>query len=183
MYDPYDEFDIGQDRMTGPFHVVNFAISIAIAAIFAAILWALFGGIGQSRELYPGQFAQVDPAIRQWFRDQRVPGKGYPCCSYADGTKAEEFLGIAPPPAEYGGHNGDAAESGHWTRFVYQGNDYTVSPSIIFERKSDWIPVPDDAIIHDGKPNPMGGPVVWYYTQGAQSEVVKIRCFKPADEF
>ncbi len=130
--------------------------------IFIALIFLAMTASARARETYPGQFAQVDPAVSQWFRDQQVPGRHYSCCSMADGTKADEEL------------RGDKI----WTRFSY----LRWANGAPFETLSEWMEVPDDVIIRDGKPNPMGGPVVWYYTEGLQGEVVKIRCFKPADE-
>ena len=66
-----------------------------------------------------GQFAQVDPETRQWFRSQKSPKTGAICCNEADGEYAEE-----------------AVRSGHyWTRFP--------------ESKGEWMQVPDDVIIKD----------------------------------
>src|SRR2546430_1305621 len=45
-----------------------------------------------AREQFPGQYAQVDPHVRQWFEQQRNPGTGMFCCSQADGTLAEEDI-------------------------------------------------------------------------------------------
>lgn len=144
------------------------SLRIILAALTAllmlnVVLW--LSTEAPARERYPGQYAQVDPATSQWFKDQQVPGRGYSCCSLADGTKAEE----------------DIRQGKIFTRFTYTRHSYADNSDT--EEHSDWIEVPDEAIIRDGKPNPMGGPVVWYYTEGMTGEVVKIRCFKPADEY
>jgi hypothetical protein len=39
-----------------------------------------------------GQYAQVDPKIRQWFRNQLSPKTGGNCCNEADGVYAEEDI-------------------------------------------------------------------------------------------
>jgi hypothetical protein len=120
-----------------------------------------------SRELYPGQYAQVDPVIREWFGKQHAPNSSTPCCSTSDGTRADE----------------ERRDGRIWTRFTYirylhgGGGDVDGIP---VEERSDWMEVPEDTIIRGGT-NPTGNPVVWYYTEGL-NEVVKIRCYKPAIE-
>jgi hypothetical protein len=139
----------------------------SLGAVVVGVLAVVLVSQAHGRELYPGQYAQVDPATKQWFKDQQVPGKGYSCCSAADGTKADE----------------DIRDGNLWTRFTYTRYDYSVpGTTTTTEERSGWMEVPDQAIIRDGKPNPMGGPVVWYYTEGSRGEIVKIRCFKPASE-
>lgn len=114
-----------------------------------------------ARERFPGQYAQVDPAIGKWFQDQRVPGRNYSCCSMADGTRADE-----------------KREDGKlFTQFTYTA----YVDGVPVERRSEWMEVPDDTIIRGGE-NPMGAPVVWYYTEGLGGEIVKIRCYKPATD-
>jgi hypothetical protein len=39
-----------------------------------------------------GRYAQVDPKIRQWFRNQLSPKTGGNCCNEADGVYAEEDI-------------------------------------------------------------------------------------------
>lgn len=93
-----------------------------------------------------GQYQNVDPATRQWFRSQRNPTTGGLCCSEADGTYAEE----------------DIRDGHYWARFEFRG------------MATDWMPVPDDAVIRD--PNKNGAPVVWWFVEGGQ---LKIRCYSP----
>ena len=147
-------------------------LAVAALAFLSFVLWIISTTPAPAREHYLGQYAQVDPAIGDWFKGQQVPNKGYPCCSEADGTKAEEDI-----------------RDGHlWTRFFYTSYDYTgveegEDAKVTENLDSGWMEVPDDAIIRDGKPNPMGGPVVWYRTEGSQGDVVRIRCFKPSYDF
>jgi hypothetical protein len=112
------------------------------------------------RELYPGQYAQVDPGIRQWFRDQKSPRTGIPCCNEADGAYAEEEI-----------------RDGHYrARFTWRS---------CFAREchdidSGWMDVPDDVVIHD--PNRRGAPVVWWYrgsSRDPENPTVGIRCYAP----
>lgn len=65
-----------------------FRVIALITAISAAvfIILALASHFAHSRELYPGQYAQVDPQIRSWFDSVKAPN-GVPCCSEADGHK------------------------------------------------------------------------------------------------
>ena len=128
---------------------------VAVAVLF---------GQAHGRERYPGQYALADPAISQWFDEQKVPGDGHSCCSLADGTRAEEEI------------RGEKI----FTRFYYF--HYVSQLGRAVEDASDWMEVPNEAIIRDGKPNPVGAPVVWYEIKGSQSEIVKIRCYKRANE-
>src|SRR3982074_3084920 len=43
-----------------------------------------------------GQYNQVAPEIRQWFRDQKSPKTGMICCSEADGSGAQGDLRDGP---------------------------------------------------------------------------------------
>lgn len=130
--------------------------SVYVTALVYAV-WGLIFGILIStlvdraigRELYPGQYAQVDPATREWFRSQRVPGGervGQSCCSEADGTTAEEDI------------RGDH----YWIRFQARGID------------SGWMQVPDEVVIHE--PNRHGAPVVWWFYNNGKPA---IRCYAP----
>jgi hypothetical protein len=134
--------------------------------VFVAVAFLMFvaGSSGLARELYPGQYAQMDPTVRQWFRSQRVPGgarKGGSCCSEADGVYAEEDI------------RADADGTSHyWVRFEARS------------RVVDWMKVPDEVVIHD--PNRNGAPVVWwganeYYNDGvppAGAHII-IFCYAP----
>ena len=129
--------------------------------IIASIAIVCFGGHGISRERYPGQYAQLDPAISKWFNEQHVPDHpSNSCCSNADGTRAEQ----------------DIRDGHYWTRFVYKSGG--------IEMGSGWMQVPDDVIIRDGKPNPVGAPIVWWYIadddDGDGGAALTIRCYKAA---
>jgi hypothetical protein len=103
-----------------------------------------------ARELTPGQYAQVDPVVREWFRNQLSPRTGGNCCSEADGAYAEE----------------DIRAGDYWTRWPLS--------------EGRWYQVPDDVVIHDpnrnGAPvvwwyseiNPATG-----------ANELKIRCYAP----
>lgn len=106
------------------------------------------------REQYPGQYAQVDPAIKKWFDEQKIPGTSRLCCSEADGVYAEE----------------DIRDGHYWARFVAVQHNDGAPPT---EIKSGWMQVPDEAVIHD--PNRHGAPVVWWGWQNA----LFIRCYAP----
>lgn len=119
--------------------------------IMAAAI-ALLTMPANAREQYPGQYAQVDPSVRQWFRNQISPKTGANCCSEADGSYAEEEI--------RGIH--------YWVQFTaksYDGKSDVVS---------EWMQVPDDVVIHD--PNRNGAPVVWWHYLDF---VLKIRCYAP----
>lgn len=106
------------------------------------------------RELYPGQYDNVSPFVRDWFARQTVPGgehKGMLCCNISDGTYAEEDI-----------RKGEDGNEHYWTRY-----ETPAGPS-------GWQQVPDEALIKD--PNPHGSAVVWYWFSDGKP---KIRCFIP----
>lgn len=138
------------------------SIRTAVAGIVVAI--GLFFTVtpepSHGRELYPGQYAQVDPETRQWFREQKSPKSGIPCCSEADGTYAEE----------------DIRDGHYWTRFTWR----FCFAKECHELDSGWMDVPDDVVIHN--PNRYGAPVVWWYRASGTdptSAKVRIRCYAP----
>lgn len=88
-----------------------------------------------------GQYQNVDPATRQWFRSQKNPKTGILCCSEADGTYAEE----------------DIRDGNYWVRFEARGQTI------------DWMEVPDDTVIRD--PNKNGAPVVWWWYEKGQIKI------------
>ena len=70
-----------------------------------------------------GQYNNVSPEVRQWFRAQKSPKTGGLCCNEADGTYAEEDI-----------RNGE-----YWTRFELTNGE--------------WILVPQDVVIKDPNRN------------------------------
>lgn len=146
-------------------------IQVACAMILLCLIVILMGlGLHAAfgRTLYPGQWAQVDPAERAWFKAQKSPQTGVPCCDESDGTYAEE----------------DLREGHYWTRFAWKRCTYQgalVPPSTppwngmeCEDVIADWMPVPDEVVIHN--PNRHGAPVVWWSVDGAKPY---IRCYAP----
>jgi hypothetical protein len=86
------------------------------ASIFGASCSRVFGRDN-------GQWENVDPKVKQWFREQKSPKTGGYCCDESDGTYAEE----------------DIRDGHYWTRFEQSGGR--------------WIPVPDEVVIHDSNRN------------------------------
>ncbi len=119
--------------------------------VAGALCLSAVGAAG--RELYPGQYAQVDPAERAWFSDQKVPGTHSSCCSQADGVTAEE----------------DIRDGHYWARFVYQ--QWQNDKHMYLQKDSGWMQVPDAAILDT---NHQGAPIVWWYIPADQ---VMIRCY------
>lgn len=133
------------------------AMAYALVTFWGLLLWSCSA---DSRELYPGQYAQVSPETQKWFREQRSPKTKIPCCNEADGAYAQEEI-----------------TDGHYrTRFTYAPWTYPFGgpPHKEDERDSGWMDVPDDVVIHD--PNRNGAPVVWWYMD---NDVVTIRCYAP----
>jgi hypothetical protein len=121
--------------------------------ISAVIIVVLSLAAAHSRERYPGQYAEVDPAERQWFNGQKVPGTQESCCSQADGTTAEEKI--------EGNH--------YWARFMYQ--EWNRDTKKYDDKDSGWLMVPDEAILDN---NHHGAPVVYWFIPNGQ---VMIRCY------
>ena len=142
------------------------AFLLMIRDIVALILWisiifVIFYTLASAHTLYPGQWAQIDPSEREWLRTQKVPGGTVRCCNESDGTYAQE----------------DIREGHYWTRFTW--HHYGDGDNVIHEVDSDWMQVPDEAVIHD--PNRNGAPVVWWAWQGGFGDQAKvyIRCYAP----
>jgi hypothetical protein len=151
--------------------------ALAGLAALALMLWV--STPSPARTLYPGQWAQVDPQERAWFKAQRSPLNGVPCCDESDGTYAEESL---TPPKDGATSDG---KPHYWTQFSWKRclyNGAVVAPSYLpsgsradcEDVASGWMEVPDDVVIHD--PNRHGAPVVWWAVDGAR---VRIRCYAP----
>ena len=64
------------DRITVILWLVVFWLIVAVSLV-------------HSRDLYPGQYAQVDPDTRNWFRNLHN-GEGTSCCDTADGVRIED---------------------------------------------------------------------------------------------
>lgn len=117
---------------------------------FTLILLILLSSVAQARELYPGQYAQVDDATREWFRDQRNPTTKIPCCSEADGTYVEE----------------DIRDGHYWVRFDKTGGE--------------WREVPDDIVIHNPNRNGAPVVWYYYTTPlGSTERSINFRCYSP----
>lgn len=119
---------------------------------------ALLGGLLSACAAPPAiakwrpEYAQLySPEERQWFRSQRNPQTGTPCCNEADGTYAEE----------------DIRDGGYWARFEFRRSEHAAAET------SNWMKVPPETIIRS--PNRHGAPTVWWYYNGAPG----IRCFCP----
>ena len=119
-----------------------------------------------------GQYAQVDPGIRQWFGSQAVPSgpsKGMSCCAYADGTTAEE--------AWHGDH--------------YKAAFTVINPITNEEVDVPWMDVPPEAVLQGPFPAGVGQAIVWWWAEWSDSRkgeikkdengkpLIHIRCFKP----
>jgi hypothetical protein len=95
-----------------------------------------------------GQYAQVDPKIRQWFRSQISPKTGGNCCNEADGVYAEE----------------DIRGEHYWTRFP--------------QSNGKWMQVPDDVVIKDPNRNGAPVVWWYYEINPVSRErELKIRCY------
>ena len=124
--------------------------------ILATLLW-----VAPAHAVWRAEMAQeFAPEDGRWLRNQHVPagnGKGNSCCNEADGTYAQEDL------------RGDH----YWVRYHFR---YYRGDGTMAEGDTDWMPVPDDAVIHD--PNRHGAPVVWYFFAG-DPQHPQVRCYAP----
>jgi hypothetical protein len=75
--------------------IVAISLTITVAAFLTnrfimmaimLIITALALGQAGARTLYAGQYDDVDPATRSWFKGVRSP-RGVPCCDIADGHR------------------------------------------------------------------------------------------------
>jgi hypothetical protein len=125
------------------------------------------------RELYPGQYVRVPPEIKEWFRNQKIPGTEATCCSESDGVYGEQ----------------DVRNGKYWTRFVieYRAYDCTAAnPGGCLDKgikteQIDWIPVPEHVIIRNTK-NPYFNPIIWWMREEGMPNGVRIRCYVPAPD-
>ena len=137
---------------------------VTMTVVFTGLFAVLLSAVG--REQYPGQYADMDPKLKKWFQDQRVPHDGNgpnadaPCCSVADGTGAQE----------------DIREGHYWVSWTLPEGKFWADGRPI----TPYIQVPDNVVIKNSK-SPIG-PVVWYALSigldGKVSEA-RIRCYVP----
>lgn len=120
---------------------------LCIVAFAATLSLACLSSLARDN----GQYAQVDPATRHWFKSQKSPKTGISCCDISDGVYAEE----------------DIRNGHYWARFVANGIPV------------DWMQVPDDVVIHDANRN--GAPVVWFmmFWDKDNKFIPEIRCYAP----
>jgi hypothetical protein len=96
---------------------------LALLAVFACATLMFVSLFSQLFARDNGQWNDIDPKVRQWFREQKSPKTSGYCCNESDGTYAEEEI-----------------RDGHyWTRFE--------------ESNGNWIPVPDEVVIRDPNRN------------------------------
>jgi hypothetical protein len=127
-----------------------------VGMLFLGITY-LWNNPAFSRELYEGQYAQIDPKMRDWFKSQKSPKTGAICCSEADGEMVEEDI-------RDGEYWIKSAKTMMFARFDQLKNG----------NKEGWIKVPSEVIIKE--PNLYGRPDAWYYVE---SNMLQIRCYAP----
>lgn len=122
----------------------------AIYAAIAVVAWlSVMWFPAQSRELYAGQFDDVDPATRAWFKGVKAKN-GVPCCDIADGHLTDYKVD-------------------EWGHYFVPIADVPNGPNPV------WILVPPAALVLDAG-NPYEKAVVWYIKNGTEYYV---RCFVP----
>lgn len=99
-----------------------------------------------------GQYANSDPAIKQWF--ETLHSENGPCCSDADGSALSD--------TDWEGVNDPARPQVHFRVYI----------------EKQWWDVPDSAVIKE--PNRVGRTMVWpiYLNEGSTIDIT-IRCFIP----
>lgn len=140
-------------RAPTPFVDSMIVLGISIVPlIYFGVLWLaiIFATSARGAEHYPGQYAQVDPEMRRWFRNQMSPKTGGSCCSEADGTYAEEDI------------RGDH----YWTRFPASNGV--------------WVQVPEDVVINAPNRNGAAVVWWYFEASTDDgSMVLKVRCYAP----
>ncbi len=111
------------------FRFLVYAI-VALAPIIIALMQV------HATTHYAGEWDNVDPATRSWFRNLRSP-HGVPCCNIADG---------------------------HRTLEDWRGSTYWI-PNPAALDAIEWMEVPPEAVVYNAG-NPTGEAVVWYVVQG-----------------
>lgn len=111
-----------------------FAAGLALIAGLAVLLaFAIVAAHAEDR----GQFGDVDPATRAWFKSVKAPS-GVPCCDIADGHKVQ-------------------------FKTDSQGNYFV--PINTADVDDPWVPVPPGSVVYDAG-NPYEEAIVWYVMQG-----------------
>lgn len=108
-----------------------------LCVIVIAIVVALLTLIGRAHAVDNGQWGDVDPATRSWFKSVKSKN-GVPCCDISDG---------------------------HKTQFKTDAEGKFYVPINTTNSDDPWVPVPPEAIIYDAG-NPYEEAVVWYVMQG-----------------
>jgi hypothetical protein len=119
------------------------AVTILVPLIGAALLFWVLTTPSHSRELYPGQYAQVPDNIRSWFKGVRSPN-GVPCCDMADG---------------------------HSTIWRH-GQESDANSGYEVPINDQWTPVPRQAVVNNAG-NPTDSAIVWYVRQGDNSYYIR----------
>jgi hypothetical protein len=98
-----------------------------------------------------GQYENVDPAVRSWFKSVRSP-HGVPCCDISDGHRTATDQRTRTQEEITGGM------SEWWVPI-----------------EGEWRQVPEAAVIYNAG-NPVGEAVVWWVRN---ENAIYIRCFVP----
>jgi hypothetical protein len=138
--------------------------SVILGAVILADALMLLAGRSYGGS-YPGQWAAYSDDARAWFKAVRSP-RGVPCCNIADGHITRWRSGEVGP----------------------QRSGYEVPIGLAADGKSNWVPVPPEAVIENAKkPDEVEESVVWYVDQGGYTDEQGehrnyfIRCFVPGD--
>lgn len=150
MHDPLVGHLLGKVLFFVGMTMMVFGLALGIGLLTATI--------APAREQYPGQYAEVDPAQQEWFREQVSPKTGGACCSEADGEMVEE----------------DIRDGQYWIR-----SKHTIDNAKQNKLATEWIQVPDDVVIRE--PNKFGRAVAWYKYEPAG--FLQVRCFAPGSLF
>lgn len=117
-------------------------------ALAALLLSACILNPVHSRGRFAGEFDNVPPATRDWFRSVKSPN-GVSCCDIADG---------------------------HHTTWRAAGNGIEVPIGADPDGSPHWVPVPLEAIIYNAG-NPNEDSIVWYVEQAPGSFYVRCFVF------
>ncbi len=116
---------------------------LAILAVAIALLLFTLGMRAHATTHYAGEWDNIDPAVRSWFRNLKSP-HGVPCCNIADGHRTEEDI---------------------------RGNSYWI-PNPAALGAIEWMEVPAEAVVYNSG-NPTGEAVVWYTMQNGTEVFIR----------
>ena len=143
------QFRSEQPRIDPILWMVILGVATLLSVLFLCLVSILVSRPSDGRELYPGQYSQVDPEVKHWFNNQKSPKTGLSCCSTADGDYVEE----------------DIREGHYWIRFDRTGGQ--------------WREIPDEIVIAKPNRKGAPVVWYYYSDKYESPETLKFYCYSP----